>query len=217
MSTARSPRQQSARTAPATARGARRHEAIRAAAQSVFLEHGYSGTSVDAVVRRVGGSKASLYSYFGNKQGLFDDLITARCQQFLHDIGIPTEVEGNLQKTLLAFGKRFLRTYSDPKRVATMRAVIAEATRFPELAQRLYDHGPKRGRRMLGEFFRDCHRQKLLYAPQPELAATYFLELIKGACMQRTLLGQSPLPPGVSVDAFVAGAVRVFLHGSSKR
>ena len=55
---------------PATARGEARREALLEAARAIFLEKGYSGTSLDEVVKRTGGSKASVYKYFGNKEGL---------------------------------------------------------------------------------------------------------------------------------------------------
>ena len=44
-----------------------RRKAILAAARDVFLERGYANSSIDAVVERSGGSKATVYQLFGNK------------------------------------------------------------------------------------------------------------------------------------------------------
>src|SRR5258708_28499552 len=48
-----------------------RRQAILEAAREVFLERGYGDSTVDAVVERAGGSKATVYALFGNKEGLF--------------------------------------------------------------------------------------------------------------------------------------------------
>jgi AcrR family transcriptional regulator len=41
-------------------------------AMHLFRAHGFAGTSADVLVERIGVSRYSLYSEFGNKQGLFD-------------------------------------------------------------------------------------------------------------------------------------------------
>jgi len=56
-------------------RGAARRQAMLDAACEVFLEHGFEGASVADVVRRSGGSLATLYASFGSKEGLFEAIV----------------------------------------------------------------------------------------------------------------------------------------------
>ena len=202
-------------TAVAATRGEIRREAMLAAARDIFLEHGFSNTSIEDVVSRTGGSKASLYSYFGSKEGLFGEMVSAGCKDFLHNVAIPAAVEGNLQKTLRAFGLRFFKLYTEPGRVKLMRAVIAEATRFPEFAQQLYREGPQQVRIGLAAFFAHCHAQGLLHVPNVDLAAIQFITLVKGHCQFRSLFGLSPLALPITQEAFIDDAVRLFLDGCS--
>lgn len=44
---------------------------ILARAGEVFLEHGYEGTSIDALVKATGLLRGSLYGAFGSKRGMF--------------------------------------------------------------------------------------------------------------------------------------------------
>ena len=44
---------------------------VLARARGVFLEHGYEGTSIDALVKATGLLRGSLYSAFGSKRGMF--------------------------------------------------------------------------------------------------------------------------------------------------
>src|SRR3546814_11941406 len=54
----------------------RRQSAILDAAESLFLEQGYERTSLAEIVKRSGGSLATLYELFGNKQGLLRAIAT---------------------------------------------------------------------------------------------------------------------------------------------
>ena len=68
---------------------ARRHVAILVAAEALFIEQGYERTSLAEIVRRSGGSLATLYDLFGNKQGLLhaiairwrDEVMLGRIEQ----------------------------------------------------------------------------------------------------------------------------------------
>lgn len=55
------------------AEGAR--EAILNAAEEVFAEHGYDGARVDAIAAKAGYNKSLLFQYFGDKLGLYTEII----------------------------------------------------------------------------------------------------------------------------------------------
>ena len=44
---------------------------VLARAREVFLEHGYEGASIDALVKATGLLRGSLYGAFGSKRGMF--------------------------------------------------------------------------------------------------------------------------------------------------
>jgi TetR/AcrR family transcriptional regulator len=55
------------------AEGAR--EAILNAAEQVFAEHGFDGARVDAIARVAGYNKSLIFQYFGDKLGLYAEMI----------------------------------------------------------------------------------------------------------------------------------------------
>ncbi len=65
--------QASRRGRPHDAKGAR--EAILNAAEAVFAEHGFDGARVDAIAERAGYNKSLLFQYFGNKLGLYTEVL----------------------------------------------------------------------------------------------------------------------------------------------
>ena len=48
-----------------------RRQAIMDAAKALFLSKGYAATSLEEIIATSGGSLATLYKLFGNKQGLW--------------------------------------------------------------------------------------------------------------------------------------------------
>ncbi|MGH8461488.1 MAG: TetR/AcrR family transcriptional regulator [Stenotrophobium sp.] len=201
------------RETPSTHRGEARRKALLLAAREVFLEKGYVAASVEDVVSRVGGSKATLYSYFGSKEGLFGDLIAELCDEYVSTLAIPREIDGDIEKTLNQFGRRMLKLFLDPQQVALYRSIFAELSHFPELAGRLYASSALRSRRELGDFLGRQHAAGVLDCPDPLVTASSFLELIKGAPQRRALLGLQAFASEREMKTHVANAVQLFLHG----
>jgi AcrR family transcriptional regulator len=163
-------------------------------------------------MRRVGGSKASLYSYFGSKEGLFSEVVLGRCDQFLQDLQLPQRADAGIERTLAAIATRFLRKISEPTACDLFRIIVSEAPRFPDLAQRFYEQGALRARHELGNYLRLQHEAGRVDCRDPELSAMHFFELVRGPHL-RIMLGLSPFPRGQSLERYVEAAVKLFLHG----
>ncbi|HEY3993196.1 MAG TPA: TetR family transcriptional regulator [Ktedonobacteraceae bacterium] len=50
-------------------------EAILSAAEAIFAERGFAGTSVDAIANEAGYNKSLLFQYFGDKLGLYSQVL----------------------------------------------------------------------------------------------------------------------------------------------
>lgn len=183
------------------------------AAREVFLECGFHGTSIEEVVRRVGGSKASLYSYFGSKEGLFTDIIVAQCDEFMKNLALPDGADADIEQTLTKVARGFLTVFLQPARSELFRIIIAEASRFPAFAQRFYENGPMRARRLLSAYLQQQHEAGSIRCPDPAFAASTFIEMVKAMPHHRTLLGLPPYHEGHDIDSHVAAVVGLFLHG----
>jgi AcrR family transcriptional regulator len=121
---------------PRQKRGTDRRLEILLAARRVFVERGYSGASTDAILERSGGSKETIYAYFGNKLGLFRavlldhiDRVFAASASFQAD---------SPEAMLRALGLAFVQSLEgDGLRLA--RVVVAEADRIADLASQLHE------------------------------------------------------------------------------
>lgn len=68
---------------PQTRRGIERRLALLLSATELFLDKGYDAVSLDDIVNHAGGSKTSIYKYFGNKEGLFTAICDYKREMFL--------------------------------------------------------------------------------------------------------------------------------------
>lgn len=187
-----------------------KRQVILTAAGELFMHQGYGATSVDAVARAAGVSKATLYAYFTSKDALFATIVNEAC----HDnivVGafLPKEVT-DLEAALTALGGRMLRFLLQDRALAIHRVVIAESVRFPELGRAFYDNGPALFRTVFAAWLLLQQDAGRLAIPDADLAADQFVGLLRLGVYTRATLGLSR-PTDAEIDATTAAAVRTFL------
>ncbi len=117
-------------------RGVARRHAFLQAAREVFLEQGYEAASVNDVVRRAGGSLATLYAQFGNKEGLFFAVLQDQHERFTRAMTPECVDHLQLEDGLQAMGERYVRGLLARENIAFYRIMIGEARKFPEQMRR---------------------------------------------------------------------------------
>ena len=66
-----------------------KREAIVAAAQRVFLDHGYQGAAMAGIAKAADVSTATLYKHYANKETLFEAVVADRIRSF--DTAFPAD------------------------------------------------------------------------------------------------------------------------------
>lgn len=111
-------------------------EQILQGAMQEFLQHGYAGTSMDRVAVAAGVSKATVYSHFQDKEGLFKVLLEQLASKKNSSIFGTEPIEGEPAAILHQVATKALeQMLNDKEHSAFMRVLIGESGRFPELAQ----------------------------------------------------------------------------------
>jgi len=198
----------------APARRDARRDAILEAATELFLEAGFEAASIDRIVARVGGSKSTVYAYFGNKAGLFAAVV----ERVLEELGEATWAEGEgslgLKAGLRAIGLRLLRLVTSERHVALSRLVIAESRRFPEIGRIYYERGPRVAYGRLASFLAEHAARGEAAIEDPRGAADWFAgKLLHRSFLERLCLEQSTLSQGEMrqiVDEAVSGVLRLY-------
>jgi AcrR family transcriptional regulator len=194
-----------------TSRADVRRQAILDIAREVFLKEGYAAASMSAIAARVGGSKATLYTYFPSKEGLFAEIIVSECRAAAAPVLDEMRRGGDIADVLKRSGCRFVRFLTSDKVLALHRLVIAESVRFPELGRAFYDAGPQTGLRLASEFLREAMVRGQLRAADPEVAAEQFIHLCKAGLYQKRLWNLIPEPSDAQIEANVERAMEMFM------
>ncbi len=129
-----------------TALGSRKltskRDIILEAAALLFLKEGYGAASINKLISRIGGSKATVYAYFENKERLFEAVVENIVDEipvFINDVQLD---DVTLHDGLVAISERLLEIVTSPRHLALSRLVIAEADKFPEIGRIYYERAP---------------------------------------------------------------------------
>ncbi|WP_451983613.1 TetR/AcrR family transcriptional regulator [Azospirillum endophyticum] len=186
---------------------------IMEAAGALFLEHGYSAVSMDAVAKRANVSKATLYAHFGSKEELFRAMVACECANSVM-AGVWDEAM-KLPATdgLRLIGKTFVLFIASPKALGLYRMVLGEVLRLPELAQAFYESGPAETFQRARQFMAHAAEKGELAITDCDLATHQFFGLLKANMHMKLLLCLSERPSDAELERFVDAAVDLFVKG----
>src|SRR5712691_5659042 len=117
----------------------RRERIVRMAAP-LFLKKGYDNVSIDEIIGVVGGSKATIYSWFGGKEGLFEAVVRQKCRDVV--LAIHVDTAGSLQAQLIEIGHSFLAMVLSPPILEFHRLMVSIGRTFPETGRLFFETGP---------------------------------------------------------------------------
>ena len=194
-------------------RGQTRRAQILDAATKVFVENGYGAATIDLVVSRAGASKATVYSFFGGKEGLFTAIIEERAERILAALPHVGIDHVDVRSTLTEIGRRYMRVAMSPDAIGLYRLILAEGVRFPELARTFYRIGPERVSERVASLLRAWRRHRLITVDDAYLAAVQFLDAVRGELHLRAVAGVPPDNLAEAIERNVHHAVYIFWNG----
>ena len=122
-------------------RKAERPQEILQAAFDEFSRNGYATTTLEAIAERAGVTKGTIYVYFENKEHLYISMVrevTKATLDTVHDMF--ASHDGSTADLLRAqFSFIYQHIVADRRRREVVRMLIAEAPRFPALADRYHE------------------------------------------------------------------------------
>lgn len=192
-----------------------KRSAILASAKTLFLEAGYTGTSMDAIAAAAGVSKLTVYSHFGDKESLFNAAVHSTCDEMVPDTLFIADAGGPLREQLLGIARGFFALVSSEPALATQRMMLSPAT--DDQTRRLFWHaGPQR----LNAAFAACLAPRVaageLHINDMDLATSQFFCLVKGELHTSMMCGLACQDDPDAANRHVVGAVDMFLRAYAR-
>lgn len=190
-----------------------RNERILRAAGETFMQFGFDGTSMDAVVEAARISKRTLYAHYTDKAALFHAVLSDRISQWLVPIVRLESDKGELEEVLLKLARHLTTFALTPQSLDVNRIVISESQRRPEFGRLANEAGRKPAVRAIASIL--AQRRSELRLTNYEMAADQFLSLAVDGSLRLANLGIKL--SSHEIEEWVRAAVDLFLSGARRR
>ena len=203
-------------------RTAQKRESIIEAATELFAEMGYERASMSELVKRLGGSKATIYGYFSSKEALFEAVVrvssTGHLSAGMQELSVSSVESGQtLESTLLRFAERMLMvTLNDERALAVYRMVIAESG-HSDVGRLFLESGPRQSMDALARFMAAAMESGTLRKGDPEVIALQFTALVTAEVQQRLYQREPPRLAIKQIRRMARCAVDTFIAGAAPR
>jgi TetR/AcrR family transcriptional repressor of mexJK operon len=187
----------------------RRKRRVIEAATRLFVDHGYSATSLVDIARAAGVATRTIYQHFGDKADMFREVIFSRDNA---PVAVPPVInaEDSLFTSLMRFAHYALEISLNPKTVKLMRLMVSEHERFAELTRKVANTSFEAFYADIEQLFVQLQRLGRIPAGDHLLTARFFADFILGATPfynYANWLDRAPtdLQLGAKVELFIRG------------
>jgi TetR/AcrR family transcriptional repressor of mexJK operon len=188
-----------------------RRERILRAAWTLFVKKGYDNVSIDEIISAVGGSKATIYAWFGGKEGLFEAVVRQKCEAVV--LAIHADPTGSLEAQLTEIGRSFLDGVLSQPILEFHRLMVSIGRTFPATGRLFYQTGPASAYSIVSTWIAKQQAAGLIRTYDPYRLAVLFLDMLIGEHQLSALTGTARIPRRENVDETVRLAVEIFLRG----
>jgi len=160
------------------------------AALSAFMSRGFEGASIEAIAREAQVTKVTVYRHFSTKEQLFLE-VARHAQDFIRaELLAGVDMEGAPDVVLRNIIGRLLDVGTRPAYLAVLRLVIAEAPRFPQVADAMLGRG--------------------VFAVEP------LVEYLERLRAEGRAIIDDPRNAAIQLGALATGSVRYLMHPPTK-
>ncbi len=190
-----------------------RRQLIIEVAQRLFMQNGYSATSMSAIAADLGGSKATLYSYFGCKNDLFRACVEEACRSLCEFQAYRNTDERNIADVLTNFGEHFLGLVCSTRWSSLLRS-CCESQCDQQTRQIFYQAGIESVVRWLEDIIAQARERDQIAARDCRQVAEDFISLLCGRLFWRRALGppSTPAPGEIKAEAIRAARAVIRLY-----
>ncbi len=178
-------------------------------AERLFLEKGYSATTIREIAAASKVSNATIVKYFGGKPELFAAVVAEFTGRLIGAAAI--DFADAPEAGLNVWGVAVLRLLLEPQMVIATRHLYSDVSLLPKLGQNYHAVGPAK---LAANLSLQLERwAELGQFPNRDflVAAEWFLHLLSGGVYHRVMIGLQPTASDAEIDETVHEATRIFL------
>lgn len=177
-----------------------------------LVEHGVDSLTVGAIAEQAGASKATIYSWYGGREGLLIAVVEREAAALANHVeavlGEPAEVRGQLVK----LGRTLLTHLTHPRMVALHRAAIGNR----EVATAVVDSGFKRvGPIISAQLAAWESAGELKIGHAPTASSIFYGLCTRDVQMRALLIDEQPSAAVITANAIASADAFLALYGDA--
>lgn len=169
-----------------------RQTQIETAAYKMLEEKGYAGTSMQGIAREARASNETLYSWYGDKLGLFKALVTRNASEVKSLLEVELSAARDGLSILELFGPKLLMLLLGDRAIALNRAAAADPS--GTLGATLSEAGRDTVLPLVVQVLEVAREQGQLSFDQTTPAVGLYFDLLIGDLQIRRVIGRVPAP-----------------------
>lgn len=169
-----------------------RQQQIETAAYKVLESKGYGGTSMLGIAKQARASNETLYNWYGDKQGLFQALVTRNADEVKQHLQDELGTDNDALSILGTLGPKLLDLLTGDRAVALNRAAAADSS--GELGAAISQSGREAVFPLLKKVLEQARDDGQLTFDQPADAVGLYLDLLIGDQQIRRVIGRLERP-----------------------
>ena len=169
-----------------------RQQQIEDAAYEVLEAKGYGGTSMLGIAKQARASNETLYNWYGDKQGLFQALVTRNAEEVKEHLETELETDHDAISILGTIGPKLLNLLTGDRAVALNRAAAADSS--GELGATLSKAGREAVFPLLERVLLRARDEGALTFDNSGEAVALYLDLLIGDQQIRRVIGRLSQP-----------------------
>jgi TetR/AcrR family transcriptional regulator, mexJK operon transcriptional repressor len=180
------------------------------AATWLLLNSGYAATTLEAVAKRAGMAKKTIYRFAANREDLVGQVVRKWTDAFepvmAQEVGASADVLPALSRVLDVIAARALSSDA----VGMFRLLTADFPARDALLPVYQKNGIERGTTMLGDWLGRLGERGLIRVRQPHATAGLLLSMVIAEPLRQMALGLIPPLPESSVSERIQVALAIF-------
>ena len=200
-------------------KGKRRYDSVMNAGLELFLKNGFEKTSLNDIVAKGGGSLASIYKFFTNKEGLFASIMEQNFNEFFAELDekMNLKTAENLEQMFYNFALNYFEVFCKPRALALTRLVISECYKNKKLGEYFEENVGSKMCGILINYLNKAEISAQIKDYDRERLVFKFCALVREPFHLRAIiLGQDIKFSKKEKEELAKQSVDIFLHGICK-
>ena len=188
-----------------------KRQRILDSAKTLFLKHGYVGSSMNQIAATAGVSKLTVYSHFQDKANLFTAAIEDTCSQLLHTQPLQLQHAHEFHAKFLHACQLNLDLVCLPEALKLEHLLLNLSVQQKGLMQQFYAASHGRMRQMWQAFFQQAIELGCLQHVSLSEMIDCIASLLLGARHHELLLGLRDIPTAAEKQQIIQQSSQLFL------